>query len=524
MTRESAIPILVVRESPRGLGIMAEATARPWIRLDGLFATAFRWPMARRFGRDIRFTVPLCIILICGSFAATALLQMRLDKSHALAQAARFEQARAADLADATAATLNRYARMGAVFAAGPAEYRSADLGRAEPAIRDIAVWDAKGLQQARLDATATQSLPRPVMIGARMVFVGGLAFRDAGRTVAVLFSSGSLLPNSGRAALVPAGQAGAPVPGWPVAVQTGIDERATLESWTSALPLYLFVILGPALTGAWLAALFVGSFERQAKAARAIRALKSTRPVEARLMVRLANAERGAMEALRSKSEFIAHMSHELRTPLNAVIGFAEIISGGLFGPAGHPKYGEYAQDIAEAGKNLHAKIGDILEFANIEAGRFPLKEEAVELAEAVSAMMEEHQGRAFSRRISLSLAFGEPGQVRADPRALRRIVSNLLTNALTYTSEGGIVRADVHFEEGAGVLTLSDSGAGFSPHEARRLGGPFERFDWAGTVTGAGLGVAIAMELARRMGGAMRLAGESGHGATMELRLPKL
>jgi two-component system cell cycle sensor histidine kinase PleC len=194
------------------------------------------------------------------------------------------------------------------------------------------------------------------------------------------------------------------------------------------------------------------------------------------------------------------------------------------MFGPSGHPKYGEYARDIADAGKNLHAKIGDILEFANIEAGRHPLKEEAIELAQAVSALVEEHQGRAFSRRISLSLAFGEPGLVRADLRALRRIVSNLLANALTYTAEGGIVRADVRFEEGAGVLTLSDSGAGFSPREAERLGKPFERFDRSGTITGAGLGLAIAMELARRMGGAMRLAGESGHGATMELRLPRL
>jgi len=105
-----------------------------------------------------------------------------------------------------------------------------------------------------------------------------------------------------------------------------------------------------------------------------------------------------------------------------------------------------------------------------------------------------------------------------------LRRILSNLLGNALAYTAEGGIVRADVRFEEGAGILTLSDSGTGFSPREAGRLGRPFERFDRAGTVTGAGLGLAIAMELARRMGGAMRLAGESGHGACMELRLPRL
>jgi signal transduction histidine kinase len=501
---------------------MAEATARPWG--SGMFATAFQWPLVRRVSRDIRFTVPLCIVLICGSFAATALLEMRLDRGHALAQAAQFEQARAADLARATGATLDRYARMGAVFAAGPEQYRAADLAKAEPAIRDIAVWDASGAQPARLDATAAQPLLRPVLDGTRMASASSLIVRDGSRTVEVLFAPGSLLAGAARATLAPAGQTGAAVPGWPVAVQTQVDEKATLAGWAGALPLYLFVILGPAVAGAWLAALFVGSFERQAKAARAIRALKSTRPIEARLMVRLANAERGAMEALRSKSEFIAHMSHELRTPLNAVIGFSEIIANGLFGPAGHPKYGEYARDIADAGKNLHAKIGDILEFANVEAGRFPLTEEAVDLADAVGAAIEEHQGRAFSRRISLSLAFGEPGRVRADPRALHRILSNLLTNALTYTAEGGIVRADVRFEEGAGVLSLSDSGAGFSPREAKRLGKPFERFDRAGTVTGAGLGVAIAMELARRMGGAMRLAGESGQGATMELRLPKL
>ena len=73
--------------------------------------------------------------------------------------------------------------------------------------------------------------------------------------------------------------------------------------------------------------------------------------------------------------------------------------------------------------------------------------------------------------------------------------------------------------------MLTLSDSGKGFTPRERLRAGKPFERFDRGGTVTGAGLGLAIAMELARRMGGAMRLVGEGpGHGATMELRLPRL
>jgi signal transduction histidine kinase len=70
-----------------------------------------------------------------------------------------------------------------------------------------------------------------------------------------------------------------------------------------------------------------------------------------------------------------------------------------------------------------------------------------------------------------------------------------------------------------------VSDSGKGFSPHEAARAGRPFQRFDRAGAVTGAGLGLAIAMELARRMGGVMRLAGGGqAQGSVMELRLPRL
>lgn len=503
---------------------MAEATTQAWSR--GILTALLDHPFARRLLREGRYTVAVCILLICGCFAAAALLQMRLERSHALTQAATFERQRIAQAARATGQALDRYARLGVIFAAAPAQYRSAEMNRAEPAIRDILVWDADGKLQNRWRATGA-SPARPVFAGARGGFSGGLALRDGGSTIAVLFDPNSL--ELGQARLVPQQDQPrdglvAAVPGWPLAVQGRLDEEGALARWVQTLPLYLFVILGPALAGGWLAAVFVGDFERHARAARAIRALKSTRPVEARLMVRLANAERGAMEALRSKSEFIAHMSHELRTPLNAVIGFSEIIADEMFGPCGHPKYGEYARDIGEAGRCLHAKIGDILEFANVEAGRFPLSEEAVDLAELARACLDEQQGRAFSRRISLSLASGEYGHVRADAKAVRRVLTNLMANALTYTAEGGIVRADVRFEEGAGVLTLSDSGAGFTTGEAMLAGRPFQRFDRAGTVTGAGLGLAIAMELTRRMGGAMRLAGGAGNGAVMELRLPRL
>src|SRR6478609_4095471 len=141
---------------------MAQATTRPWNRLDGVFTVALRRPLAR----DARFIIPVCIILICGCFTAAALLQMRLDRSHALAQAATFETARVQSVAQSAGLTLDRYARLGAVFAASPQQYRSADLGRAEPAIRDIAVWDGRGNRQARFLADTNAAFPRPHFVG----------------------------------------------------------------------------------------------------------------------------------------------------------------------------------------------------------------------------------------------------------------------------------------------------------------------------------------------------------------------
>ncbi|MCP5412033.1 MAG: HAMP domain-containing histidine kinase [Alphaproteobacteria bacterium] len=494
---------------------MARAAAHNMVLADIGGAMRRVW---RRMMRDARLTVPVCIILICGSFAAAALIQMRLERSHALAQASAFEQDHANGLAHAAASALDRYARLGRLYA----DTLYPALARAEPAIANIALFDARGQTIATLKPGAVTA--PPAFKGERHLFAWGLALKDGPRRIAVLFDTAALAPG---AQLVPpedvdTGAIAAPLPGWPLSVVTRIDEAGALASWYGVLPLYLFVILGPALAGGWLAALFVGAFERHDRAARSLRALRAARPVEARLLVRLAQAERGAAEALRAKSEFMAHMSHELRTPLNAVIGFSDIIAGGLFGPPGHPKYGEYARDIAFAGRALHGRIDSILEFANIEAGRYPLTGEAVDLPALVQTVVEEQQGRAFSRRIALSLDFAEPGQVRADPAALRRILVALLDNALAYTAEGGWVRLEIRFEAAAGVLRLADSGTGFSPGEQARAGRPFQRFDRPGATTGAGLGLAIAMELARRMGGTMQLSGAPRQGAQMALRLP--
>ncbi len=312
-------------------------------------------------------------------------------------------------------------------------------------------------------------------------------------------------------------------VPGWPLNVGASIPSGDALSAWYGALPMYFFFIFDLRWRGAGLAVIFVREFERRARLTEARKALRSTRPEETKLLVRLAEAERRATEAQRAKSEFIAHMSHELRTPLNAIIGFSEVIERGVFGAAGHPKYVEYAHDIGSAGRALHNKIGDILDFADLDAGRHPIDIALVDASALVRAAVTEVAGRSFARRIRLIVALPERAQAAADPVAVRRILANLLENATHYTPPGGTIRIRLRIEDNAVVIAVRDTGIGFSTEESARTGEAFARFDRPGAVTGTGLGVAVSQALARRMGGSLRIASAEGEGTLAELRLPK-
>jgi signal transduction histidine kinase len=503
-------------------------------------STAY-WPIgaaaghaARFASRNIKTTVVISVVLICGAFAAASALQMRFDRVHALNQAAYFEQQRTNDIAAVVGSNLDRMEAQGAAFAADPL------TKHAPVAVRNIAVYDPAGFATATLTGTtAFVNLPADTIAAARgqklLIASSGIAtavFAQGENVVAIAFDSASLAPASllDKAALQTAhgqpiigsasgGTIHARVGGWPAIVSATPDDAGALSAWYGSLPLYLFVILGPALVGAGLSALFVGEFERRARAMATVKALRSTKPEDARLLVRLAQAERDAMEARRSKAEFISHMSHELRTPLNAVIGFSEIIERGMFGAVGNKKYVEYARDIGSAGRGLHAKIGDILEFANLEAGRYPLKPLPCDVAELANTIVDEHVGRAFSRRIALDMTPSVPMIVSTDPQAVRRILVALLTNALAYTPENGRVRVSLAMRDDAVVLTVADNGSGFHPQEAAQAGNPFRRFDRHGGRTGSGLGLAIAMSLAARMGGALKLLSAPDKGTRTEL-----
>ncbi len=502
---------------------------------------------------NVRLTVLISVVLICGSFASAAFMQIRLDRMRAEEQAGAFQTQRAQTVAGDLKDTLDHYAALAAAYADAPLSPGTtkalAEAGR--PALRNVAVLDLQGAVISTM-----RDRPMPSLADIRSHLAGAaygkillrapdqssfaIVFAYAGSLIAMELAPSALLPHKADhvALLTPDGStlaasdgarenvyvATASVPSWPLRISAGLGTDAAREAWLASLPLYLFVIFGPALAGAGLAFVFVREFERRSNANRAVKALRAARPAEARLLVRLADAERRAAEAERSKSEFLAHMSHELRTPLNAIIGFSEVIERGLFGPAGHKKYVEYARDIGAAGRGLHTRIGDILEFASIEAGCYPLVVGRTDVVPITRACIEEIAGQTFSRRVKLKVSLPTTAHARADAAALKRVLINLLSNAARYTPESGSIRVEVLNEAGSVCLRIRDSGLGFRPEERSLMGRPFARFARSGgSKPGLGLGLSVSMALARRMGGALVIRSLPGEGTVAELRLTR-
>lgn len=240
--------------------------------------------------------------------------------------------------------------------------------------------------------------------------------------------------------------------------------------------------------------------------------------------------AERYAAEktraecASRVKSEFLANMSHELRTPLNAIIGFSEVMGSEVFGPLGDKRYSQYCRDINASGRYLLQLISDILDMANIEAGRLRLDFDDVPLETVVPQAVRVLAPRAQDKGIALQVDLGRELRLRADRRALRQIVFNLLSNAVKFTPDGGRVSVRTRARCGGVVLAVEDTGIGIRRDALRTLGQPFEQI--ASQMTraheGSGLGLAIARSLVELHGGVMRIRSTVGRGTTVLVRFP--
>jgi cell cycle sensor histidine kinase DivJ len=232
----------------------------------------------------------------------------------------------------------------------------------------------------------------------------------------------------------------------------------------------------------------------------------------------------KAAAEALNSgKSRFLANMSHELRTPLNTIMGFSDIMRARLFGPL-PAKYGEYADLIHDAGGHLLDLINDLLDMSKIEAERFQLRLEQLDARDPVSAALRLMRVQADEAGLALRAALPpDPLDVEADPRALKQIALNLLSNALKFTPRGGQVTVTLQAEGDALELMVADTGVGIAPDDLKRLGRPFEQAgDAKQRAKGTGLGLSLVRGLAELHGGEMLIESTLGEGTSVTVRLP--
>jgi two-component system cell cycle sensor histidine kinase PleC len=230
------------------------------------------------------------------------------------------------------------------------------------------------------------------------------------------------------------------------------------------------------------------------------------------------------AEEASRAKSEFLANMSHELRTPLNAINGFSDIMVQEMFGPLGDARYKEYAGDILSSGDHLLSLINDILDMAKIEAGKMKLSIEPVDpkvLAEQCARFV---RGKARDAELEFVLDLAEMPEIQADPRAIKQVLLNLLTNAVKFTREGGRVVMEGRGGADGVRFRVTDTGIGIAPEDLARIGRPFEQIESQQSKThkGSGLGLALSRSLIELHGGTLVIQSERGKGTTVTVEIP--
>lgn len=250
------------------------------------------------------------------------------------------------------------------------------------------------------------------------------------------------------------------------------------------------------------------------------LQAMYST--LESRVAERTEEVER----LLRERTEFFASVSHELRTPLAVILRHAEMLLDNAYRGNGRWRT-DAGSALRDSGQQLSHLIDDILELAEVEAGRLDVEIEPVD----VGAFLHEMRAtivplaRAAGVRATFHATDRALPPVAADPRRLRQILLNLADNAIKYSPEGGSVDLSAAGRGGVVEIVVSDTGVGIPPEAGDQIFEPFHRVKGVQTQRGqasSGLGLAIARRLAEAHGGTIGYVARDGGGTTFTVRMP--
>jgi signal transduction histidine kinase len=242
------------------------------------------------------------------------------------------------------------------------------------------------------------------------------------------------------------------------------------------------------------------------------------------------------ASDANHAKSRFLATMSHEIRTPINAIVGYTDLLEMEIAGPL-TARQRDYLARVKASSDHLIGLIDDILDLARVESGRMILDRETLSAPATIAAAIALIEPQATSAGVDVETRYPDaPTLYVGDADRVRQILVILLSNALKFTDRGGTITVRCGTGQapaaaaklvGSGpwiFIRVDDTGIGISPAEAETVFQPFVQVDPGNTRKqgGAGLGLSIGLELARRMGGDLTLRSARGEGSSFTLWLP--
>jgi two-component system, OmpR family, phosphate regulon sensor histidine kinase PhoR len=233
--------------------------------------------------------------------------------------------------------------------------------------------------------------------------------------------------------------------------------------------------------------------------------------------------ARRSEEEAVQ-KTSFVANVSHEFKTPLTTIRLYSELLEQGRVRDS--TQGGQYLRTIGRETERLARLVNNALDFSRLEQGRKRYAHETLDLTAELARLLDTHAPRVADAGLALKRELPESEvQVRTDRDALEQIVLNLIDNACKYAADGGEVAVTLVARPGGGAnIRVCDRGPGVPVDHRERIFEKFHRVDDAliAEKTGAGLGLSIARQLARGLGGELRYEARSGAGAAFVVELP--